>query len=848
VSPGAKRSPATLGSTYRLQLNGLGFESATELVPYLDALGIETLYCSPITRAVPGSPHGYDVADPTQLDPALGSRRQFEALLVALDSHGMRLLIDIVPNHMTTDRSNAWWWDVLRQGQASAFSDFFDIDWSRHDGRVLVPTLGQPLADVVRDAHPAVAELDGELVLSLGPQPFPLAPGTSGAPGALSELAALDLLGRQHYLPAYWRLAGDFGNYRRFFDINGLVGVRVEDPEVRLVTHALMLELLQDERVAGLRIDHIDGLAQPGSYLETLRSQAGRGRASEPVLLVEKILEENEALPPWPVDGTTGYEFADLAGALFIDRVLADEPFWDLALAGKRAVLAASFGGAIDRLVHLAASASASTLGPGALRSLSLSPSQLRPAIIELTVHLDVYRTYLEGTTNERPDERRLVAAADAARHNLSDSSNRALGVLVDGLLAQGPEWSEFTERWQQLTGAVTAKGVEDTATYQFDGPLGHAEVGSRADRAPVEVADFVTAMRQRLTGAPLALNTTSTHDAKRNEDLRARHYALTEWWPEWLVQLARWRSEHAEWVEAHGGPDAPAMDLAYQTLVALWPTDAVELDAATSQRVEEYLIKAAREAKLRTSWSDPDETYEAALVGAVRFLGRSPDSGFGTAARAWSLRLAPAAATTSLALTLLKAVCPGVPDTYQGNELVQYALTDPDNRRPVDFDHRRALLDELDAPAGMDRVEWLSLLLGNWTDGRLKLHVLRTALRLRRRWPDLFRLGTVDSPTVIGAAANHVVALSRHWGDRRLVAVMPRRTRSLVGEGRFALGRDAWGAAEIVLDPAGPRLGYVDVLTGRTYEPKPTVSVAELAGVLPVALLVDQPGTQSMS
>ena len=318
-----------LGSTYRLQLNGLGFARARQLVPYLDDLGVETLYVSPVTAAAPGSTHGYDVIDPSRLDPALGSIDEFEALLAELDRRDMALLIDIVPNHMAAVAENPWWWDVLRQGQGSEFARYFDIDWAAGNGRVLLPVLGRPLSEVVAHAELAVVDEGGPLTLAYFDHRFPIAPGTDDR--LLHALTAVrgggsyptmmgELLEHQHYRLALWRLSRHEGNYRRFFDVDGLVGVRVEDPAVYQATHALFLELARDERIAGLRVDHVDGLVDPAGYLARLRQDLDRARGSRPALLVEKVLARDEQLPDqWPVDGTTGYEFADLVGSLLVD-------------------------------------------------------------------------------------------------------------------------------------------------------------------------------------------------------------------------------------------------------------------------------------------------------------------------------------------------------------------------------------------------------------------------------------------------------------------------------------------------------------------------------------------------
>ncbi len=423
-----------LGSTYRLQLHGLGLVGATKIVPYLNELGIETLYLSPFLAATPGSSHGYDVIDPGRIDPAVGTDRDFQGLLDELADRGMHALLDVVPNHMAADPTNAWWWDVLVRGVASPHAVVFDIDWSRHGGRVLVPTLSRPLAEVLAEGGGALA--DG--VLTLDGQPFPVAAGTPA--GAAPTLVLAD----QHFRPAYWRTADTEGNYRRFFDIGSLVGVRVEDPDVFARTHAYIVELCRHPAVAGLRVDHVDGLADPRAYLERLRrhlQQAGSGK----VVLVEKILAPDEALDPrWPVEGTTGYEFADRAMGLFLEpagcaRLLelgselthtTDPTFTTLADQGKREVLAQSFSGDLDRLTRL-------TLGAldDEMPGHDLAQRDLRRAWNELTVHLSVYRTYLDGGRPSACDRERVGAAAAAARAHGGPELRRAVATITRALL-----------------------------------------------------------------------------------------------------------------------------------------------------------------------------------------------------------------------------------------------------------------------------------------------------------------------------------------------------------------------------------------------------------------------------
>jgi len=832
MAPGVR----PLGSTYRLQLHGLGFAGAQHIVPYLHQLGIDTLYVSPILAAVPGSTHGYDVIDPTMLDPQLGSPSEFEALLDALGSQGMRLLIDVVPNHMATDFHDHWWWDVLRRGTNSEFADVFDIDWTQHEGRVLIPTLPEPLADLVQQGQVNVVEREGETVLLIGEQAFPLDPDslTFGD-------EPMQLLHRQHYRPAFWRLGRDEGNYRRFFDIDGLVGVKVELPDVRTRTHDFLLTLLEDDRVAGLRIDHIDGLADPQGYLHWLNASLSARRPNSATVLVEKILLGPETLPStWEVDGTTGYEFASIAGGLFVDADGADlmheasamltglsPTFEDLARQGKREVMATSFSAQVKRLGTLM-SAFLSTFAPGS----DVATSDLERAITEMVVRLPVYRTYLGGQLVSPGDRTLLLDCVSASCEVLDGQGQRAARMIGDVLLLAGSEHvmaPEIAQRWEQLSGAVMAKGVEDTASYRYTGLLSHAEVGSDPDHASRSTEEFFSFTSERGRHFPMGLNATSTHDSKRGEDTRARLYALSEAAPQWNTLVGTWHRRHAELLAGMPGPAPSDEMLIYQTLVGVWPSGADNLDANDWQRVSEYLVKAAREAKLRTTWVDPDEAYEGALRSFVNLLGQTSTATFRAELNGLVELIEPCSATNGLALTVLKSICPGVPDFYQGTELWTHSLTDPDNRRPVNFDVRRQAIRDLpDFTPAVD----------GWPDGRVKLQVTQSLLTLRRERPALFSNGMYSRVEVEGPLREHVVAVSRRHGPNWLLALVPRLMLQHLAPGQFAVGDQIWAGTHLVLPEDAP-MEFVNVLTRQSLSlHSADLEVGDALSRLPVAVL----------
>jgi (1->4)-alpha-D-glucan 1-alpha-D-glucosylmutase len=842
-----------LGSTYRLQLNGLGFDRARQLVPYLGELGVETLYVSPVTTAAPGSTHGYDVIDPGGLDPALGSPDQFDALLEELAERDMALLIDMVPNHMAAVAANPWWWDVLRRGRGSAFAHYFDIDWTRHQGRVLLPVLGRSLAEVLARAELAVVVEDGEAALAYFDHRFPLAQGLSdhlvhsladGGDGASDPAMMAELLEVQHYRLALWRVGRHEGNYRRFFDVDGLVGVRVEDPVVYEATHSLLLELARDERIAGFRVDHVDGLADPAGYLARLRHDLDAARPSPPTLVVEKVLAREERIPAsWPVDGTTGYEFADRAGSLLVDAAGAEaiaaqdgdtRPFDELSADAKRFVQRSLFPGQVDRLVGLVLS-QLDRDRPGH----DSARADVAAALTELASQLGVYRNYVDAAGPTGDDRAHLHGAAVGARIHLDEDGRRALDAIVpvlvdldDGTTTGMSDHLEPVRRWQQHTGAVTAKGVEDTALYRFGGLMALTEVGSDPGRPPVTVDQFHRAMASGRRRGPGSLLATTTHDTKRSEDVRTRLAVLSEVPDTWSEHVSRWHRWHRSLPSV---PDPHDEHFLYQTIVGAWPLD-LDDRSGFSRRVQDYMVKAMREAKVRTSWLDPDEGYERRVRSFVRTTLGPSNRRFHADLADLLDQVGPAAAVNALALTVLKCTVPGVPDLYQGTELWSHSLVDPDNRRPVDFDRRARLARALDGAA--QREVLAAELLVSWPDGRLKLLVTQALLRFRRSEPELFDRGSYLALDVRGPLRSHVVAFVRRRGPDWIVVVVPRLPLTVAGAGRMPVGPDLWGGTSVVL-PEGCPGDLVDVVTDRQLSSRRRrLGLDELFAILPLSVL----------
>jgi malto-oligosyltrehalose synthase len=817
-------------STYRLQLTpDFGFAQAAEAADYLAGLGVSHVYLSPVLEAVPGSQHGYDVTDHSRIRDEFGGEDGFRAMAKRFRSRGLGIVVDIVPNHMAIPECmplNRQLWSVLRVGRESPYGTWFDIDWAAQDGRMLLPILGGPVEDCLGDlwVEPDGGP-DGEPVLRYYDHCLPLRPGTS-------RLPLRGLLESQHYRLAWWRDAATELNYRRFFDITTLIGVRMEDPAVFDATHAVTIRLVAEGLVDGLRVDHPDGLADPRGYLRRLTAATGGAW-----VVVEKILEAGERLPgDWPCAGTTGYDALRLADGLFTDPAGA-APLWaeyarlwrrlgadgdapsfiETAQAAKRETLTGALRPDLSRLARLVGDVCPDT---------SLDDAQ--SVLTELLVCLPVYRAYVNpGEPPSAATAAVVRGAVDAARRRLP---RRLRGLAAEvgaaALGTRGPvsgaagRSGELTVRFQQTSGPVQAKGVEDTAFYRWSRLVSLNEVGGDPDRFGVRPAEFHAAAGRLAVDWPATMTTLSTHDTKRQEDVRARLAVLAEMPAEWGRHVTEWHERAVPpRLFGSGGAavDPDTEQLFWQTLVGAWPIG--------RDRLAGYLTKAIREAKRRTSWTDPDPDYEAAVLGlASRVLS---DESLTALIDAFAGMISGDALVNSLGAKLVQLTMPGVPDVYQGCELAGLSLVDPDNRRPVDFAWRRSLLAELDvgrldahAGAGASPDPGARL-------DALKILVTARALRLRRDHPDWFG-GSYEPLPAAGAAAGHAVAFAR-GGHAVTVA-----TRLPAGLRR----RGGW--ADTALPLSASAGGWVDVLTGVVHRGE-RVPLADLTGRLPVALLVPE-------
>jgi len=712
-------------ATYRVQLTpDLGFDGAADVVDYLAELGITHLYCSPYLQAAGGSSHGYDVVDQGRVSDDLGGPDAHRRLLERLRDHGMGHILDVVPNHMTVvDRANEWWWDVLKQGPDSPYAPFFDIDWTPHDGRlrrkILVPILGDHYGRVLRAGELRVEREPDGWIVRYHDHVLPIDPDTiDDAPS--DEDGLHELLEAQHYRLAFWRVAGHDLNYRRFFSINELAALRTENPEVFDKVHRFVLDLVEAGDLQGLRVDHIDGLRDPRGYLEQLRSWAPGA-----YLVVEKILEPGEELrSSWPVEGTTGYDFMDRVLGLFVDPAGEKEltetyerfvgessDLHSQERDAKLLLLDTELSADLDRLTDLFVAVCESHPS-----YRDFTRIDLREALRETIAAFPVYRTYVQPPDEvEAEDATYVMDALGTVTARRDDIDPELLSFLRDVLLLDhGDEAAvELALRFQQTTGPVMAKGIEDTLFYRYNRFVALNEVGGSLERFGVTPAEFHAQTAHSAERWPATMLATSTHDTKRSEDVRARLALLTQIPDRWSAAVERWRDLNTRH-KRDGWPDPNAEYLLYQTLVGAWPLEA--------DRAVEYMRKATKEAKTLTSWIAPDDRYDENLETFVR--GILADRSFVGDLEAFVEPLVEPGRLNSLAQTLIKLTAPGVPDLYQGSELWDLSLVDPDNRRPVDFEERRRLLTEVKA--------------GN-ADAHPKLWLIHKTLQLRAERPAAF-------------------------------------------------------------------------------------------------------------
>jgi (1->4)-alpha-D-glucan 1-alpha-D-glucosylmutase len=927
-------------ATYRLQFNrAFTFSDATRIIPYLRKLGISDLYASPYFKSAPGSMHGYDVVDPTSLNPELGIDEDYRLMIQTLHEHGMGQILDVVPNHMGIDASaNPWWQDVLENGPSSRYANYFDIDWTPVKdellNKVLLPILGDQYGIVLENQEILLQYEDGRFYLQYYEHQFPLDPCTwtqilalrsealhrqfddadphlleylsiitalshlpsrletdpdriaeryrekevirrrlsavshendrlrafimdnlriiNGERGNTRSFDTLDaLVSNQAYRLAYWRVAAEEINYRRFFDINQLAAIRMEQPGVFQEYNQQVFALLSSGAVTGLRIDHVDGLNDPRGFLQDWQQWSAEhmpGSSNESgrslYIIVEKILGSGEHLSAdWPIHGTTGYDFLTLANQVFVEsrheRSLTQWytrftkqslPYEDLIYQCKKLIMTTSMSGEINALGH-----QLNVLSERNRRSRDFTLNSLIYAIREIIACFPVYRTYISPTADEPPSDRdrayiRLAVARAKGRNPAM--SNLVFDFIRD-LLLKSPQdlpdldWESlrpFVLKFQQTTSPVTAKGVEDTAFYIYNRLVSLNEVGGEPQHFGVSLDKFHHLMRERAAHWPHSLSTTSTHDTKRSEDVRARINVLSEIPKEWGERLRLWsrlNKKAKRTLEDQIVPSPNEEYLVYQTLLGVWPLSPLNesTHSAFVERIKGYMVKALKEAKINTSWLNPDEEYESTVLSFIEHILRpSPDNKFLQDFLPFQSRLARYGLYNALSQVLLKITAPGIPDFYQGTELWDFTLVDPDNRSPIDFHAHQERLDTLQKRLEQEeRLMLIQSLLQAPQDGVLKLFLTTSALQFRNGHRALFLAGDYRPLHAEGEQAAHVCAFLRtHQGEHCLV-VFPRfLTRLSFESSDVPLGETLWGETWLPLPPDLTEHTWREVFTGQ--------------------------------
>lgn len=910
-----------LRATLRLQFHkGFTLDDAVPLVPYFARLGISHVYASPLLSARAGSMHGYDVVDPTTVNPELGGEPALRRLVSALRGQNMGLILDIVSNHMAVGgNDNPWWLDLLEWGRLSPYGEFFDIQWHSPDplmeGQLLLPFLGSDYGVALQDGtlklrfderggfyvehydhhFPICPSHYGELLkaeaeplrlladrfstlsyqtdahslaIPLKDELRELASHPAVLQGIQNNLKAYDsqtnegfqrlhdLLERQSYRLASWRTAADDINWRRFFDVNELGGLRVERPAVFEATHAKIFQLVAEGLIDGLRIDHIDGLADPRGYCRKLRRRVDSLAPGRHLpIYVEKILGEGETLHrDWSVDGTTGYEFMNQLSLLQHDpdgettlgevwQRYSERPadFRQETLLARQQILNGSLAGDFESVAQALLQVARDDL---MTRDLTLGA--IRRALQELIVHFSVYRTYISALGRSAQDEVFFQQAMDGARQTLGEADWPVLDCLANWL--GGEAWRKRPAgrlrkrlkhacvRFQQLTSPAAAKAVEDTAFYRSAVLLSRNDVGFSTEQFSAPAADFHEANRKRLELFPDNLLATATHDHKRGEDTRARLAVLSERSKWYVEQIGLWHALARPLRDDDQMPSAGDELFLYQALLGSWPLDLRPDDPqaleAYARRISQWQRKALREAKLQSSWSAPNDVYEQATERFTQRLLLSPEGDLLRTALAKVARtIAVPGALNGLAQTLLRMTVPGVPDLYQGNEFWDFSLVDPDNRRPVDYASRQQALQQ---PFNLPD------LLANWRDGRIKQALIARTLNLRAEHAELFRHGTYQALDIIGSQAHRVLGFVREWEGKRAIVIVPIRCAPLLENSAVPhVDAPQWGDTRINLPSTTAEENLKGLFSSATVTKHKELLISDALGDFPVNLII---------
>jgi (1->4)-alpha-D-glucan 1-alpha-D-glucosylmutase len=921
-------------ATYRLQLHrGFTFADARAIVPYLHALGITDCYLSPISKAVPGSEHGYDVIDPTVINPELGTEEEFAGFVSAVKAHGMGLILDVVPNHMgIANALNRWWFDVLENGPSSRYASAFDIDWHpikrELADKVLLPILPDQYGTVLERQEMQIIYEEGSFVLQYADYRLPLAPKSwtgllsyrlerltedsqpmtpvlelqsiltairnlpnrneqdleriaehyrekeiikkrlaalleengsirsfvmenvrvfNGEKGRSDSFDLLDaMLNDQAYRLASWKVASEEINYRRFFDINELAAIRMEEETVFHETHQLVMRLVRDGVVRGCRIDHVDGLYDPGRYLTRLRelTEPDPSQVAVPFfIVVEKILGREEPLPDWPIQGTTGYDFLNQVNGLFVasvnEQALTDlytkvldreKVYADLAYDSKQLIMRASMASELNVLGN-----QLNHISERDRRSRDFTLNNLTHALREIIACFPVYRTYVtDGLTpvTERDCAYIHMAVEHAKRRNPAISGE--VFEFVRSILLKHREAGNaedlneqirFVMKLQQITSPVMAKGMEDTVFYRYHRLVSLNEVGGDPEHFGMPVEDFHQRMRERQVRWPYTLSASSTHDTKRSEDARARINVLSELPWEWKRRVMRWKRlnrRHRRETEGELMPDSNDEYLFYQTLIGVWPFEPMDDDTYRTfcERMHRYMQKAVNEAKVHASWINPNPAYEHAVQGFVEaLLDRTKANRFLEEFLSFQASVAQYGLYNSLSQLLLKLTAPGIPDVFQGTELWSLHLVDPDNRSPIDYHVRMAMVEELRQTLkqlGWNRAQFAQSLLEQAHDGRIKLYIIMMSLDYRRLHPELFQGGDYLPLVCEGRKRQHICAFARIREGKALVTVVPRLVALLNPDrAQPSIGAALWDDSCVAAPPWSKQSEFRHLFTG---------------------------------
>jgi malto-oligosyltrehalose synthase/4-alpha-glucanotransferase len=897
-------------ATYRLQFNKeFTFKNFEALIPYLRQLGVSTIYASPVFKATSGSTHGYDGVNPNEINPEIGSVEELRALGTTLRENSMQWLQDIVPNHMAFHSENPWLMDVLEKGTQSVYSGYFDVAWNSRlfQGKLMVPFLASDLDEELRDGKVTVTYLAGRFVLNYEGATFPLNPRSYAtlfdADGikqnqalaqigvqsrdvdeledtavlaqrwneVLLQLSSLmnndpekglveemlsevnrdqeklrKVIGQQTYVLCNWQDTDQQINFRRFFTVNGLICLNIQNENVFSDYHTLIKELVDEGVFQGLRIDHVDGLYDPSAYLQNIRQLAGK----DTYIIVEKILAAEENLPGhWPIEGTTGYEFLATVNNLFTNKaaertftsfyqelISENDPAKYHLLKKKAHILYEHMGGELENLYQLFVE-----LSLASREDLDrIGKETFRMAIGEFLVHCPVYRYY----GNQIPfDEQERFAVQNIFNdiRNSHPELGDAIVLLESSLLTRTLDGDddykrkalEFYQRCMQFTGPLMAKGGEDTLMYTYERFIGHNDVGDSVESFGITTKDFHRKMKERRANWPLSLNTTSTHDTKRGEDVRARLNVLTDVPDEWIARVKHWQKLNAPLREKIGAPDANDEYLIYQTLIGAYPMPEQDKDDFAS-RMNDYLQKALREAKRNTTWAEPNESYEKGVHDFASSL-LDKEGAFWQDFVSFQNQISDYGIINSIAQLVLKFTCPGVPDVYQGCELWDLSLVDPDNRREVDFEKRRQWLKEFDE--SNDRQALLGNLWRERNTAQVKLWITQQLYELRKQNPDLFSEGDYVPLQIKGKFKDHLFAFARAYKQAVLIIVVPLHLAKICKEQQTDLFNFDWKDTTIVL-PSRLNMEWELMMTGNNVEYEGKIAPAGLFSNSPFSIL----------